>query len=137
MPEGHVEVERRYDVAAGCVVPDLSVLPETASVEQATESRLSATYFDTEDLRLLHAHVTLHRCTGGGDEGWHLGLPADETSRDELPLPLDAGSDETVPQKLLDRLRGQLRGRPVRPVAGLRTRRVVRRLFASDGRQLA
>ncbi len=62
-------------------MPELTDLP---GVESATtdEYLLEAIYFDTADLRLLVAGITLpHRTaphrTGGADAGWHLKLPPD------------------------------------------------------------
>ena len=39
------------------------------------EQTLEAVYYDTEDLRLAQAGVTLRRRRGGDDAGWHLKLP--------------------------------------------------------------
>ena len=52
------------------------------------ESDLSATYYDTADLRLLRSRMTLRRRRGGSDAGWHLKLPAGADSRDEVRHPL-------------------------------------------------
>jgi len=74
-----LEVERKFTVPPDFVVPELAmhgwaVAPETTVV-------LDATYYDTEDLRLARAHITLRRRVGGSDAGWHLKLPAGRDRR--------------------------------------------------------
>ncbi|WP_223269566.1 CYTH domain-containing protein [Frigoribacterium sp. ACAM 257] len=82
------EIERKYDVGAEAVVPDLDGVTsradlaggagpvlEVARVERDAPAHLRAVYHDTEDHLLLAAHITLRRRTGGHDEGWHLKLP--------------------------------------------------------------
>jgi CHAD domain-containing protein len=125
-PELHTEVERKYDVASGAVVPDLTGVDGVAHVSDVGELHQEATYFDTEDLRLLRFGVTLRRRTGGVDDGWHLKLPGEDGSRQEVRLPL--GEPGAVPDALLDRVRAVVRDAPVAPTAVLRTRRLVRRL---------
>jgi inorganic triphosphatase YgiF len=39
------------------------------------EEQLEAEYYDTDDLRLISAGITLRRRRGGDDAGWHLKLP--------------------------------------------------------------
>ena len=56
---------------------------------EPAELALSAVYFDTEDLRLARAGITLRRRSGGTDDGWHLKLPAGSDARDEVRLPPD------------------------------------------------
>ena len=78
----HREVERKYDVGPDAVVPDL---PGAA---EPVEHDLVATYYDTPDLRLQDARITLRRRTGGVDEGWHLKLPGEGDARVEVHAPL-------------------------------------------------
>src|SRR5215218_1326083 len=54
---------------------------------EVARQRLDATYFDTADLRLATAELTLRRRTGGFDAGWHLKVPAGNASRWEVRLP--------------------------------------------------
>ena len=58
----HGEVERKFDVEPGAVLPDLAGV---AAVSEAVEWQLDATYFDTADARLARHHITLRRRTGG------------------------------------------------------------------------
>ena len=107
---------------------------------------LTATYYDTGDLRLARSRVTLRRREGGGDDGWHLKLPADDRRRDgggagplvggdEVRLPLDDAA--TPPAALLPLVLGITRGADVEPVATLRTERRAVDLVDADGRVLA
>ena len=91
MTTGHLEVETKYDVDDDFVVPELTGLDGVATVDPPVEHSLEAVYFDTTDLRLLRARVTMRRRTGGTDAGWHLKLPAG-TARREVHAPLGRGA---------------------------------------------
>ena len=93
-------------------------------------------YYDTPDLALAAARVTLRRRTGGADAGWHVKLPVAGDERHELRVPL-AGDDLGVPALLLDEVKIHLLGKPPHPVARISTRRVVQNLLDADGRVLA
>ena len=135
MTSGHLEVETKYDVGDGFAVPDLTGLDGVATVDAPVEHELEAVYFDTADLRLLRARVTMRRRTGGGDAGWHLKLPAGAARR-ELHAPLGRATTK-VPKALREPVAGVLRGGSPTPVATLRTRRVVTSLRDPDGALLA
>jgi CHAD domain-containing protein len=135
MSGGHLEVEAKYDVDDGFDLPDLSGVPGVAGVDEPVEHLLEAVYFDTADLRLLRARVTLRRRTGGADAGWHLKLPAGAARR-ELHAPLGRSVNKP-PRSLLDPVAGVVRGESPHPVATLRTRRVVTSLRGPDGDLLA
>ncbi len=127
-----LEVERKYDVDAGLPLPELTDLP---GVEGATtdEYLLEAVYFDTADLRLRAAGITLRHRTGGTDAGWHLKLPAGR-AREEVTVEAEPDS---VPEALTALVRSRVREHELAPVASLSTRRVARRLLALDGTPLA
>ncbi len=74
-----IETERKYEADAAARLPELTGLPTVAAQSEADEFRLDAEYFDTADLRLLRAGITLRRRRGGHDAGWHLKLPAART----------------------------------------------------------
>ena len=135
MTSGHLEVETKYDVGDGFAVPELSAVDGVASVDPPVEHQLEAVYFDTADLRLLRARVTLRRRTGGPDAGWHLKLPAGAARR-EVHAPLGRATKK-VPQALLEVVTGVLRGADPRPVATLHTHRVVTSLRGPGGELLA
>lgn len=132
----HTELERKYVVPTDVRVPELTGLPGVDRVAPPDEIELDATYFDTADLALAGAGITLRRRTGGADAGWHLKLPVSTDVRSELRRPLAEGQGE-APAELLDCVRAFVRDHEVAPVMSLRSRRVVHRLLAADGRTLA
>ena len=136
MSEEHSETERKYDVDAACVVPDLRGVAGVSEVAPAVELDQVATYFDTTDLRLLSAGVTLRRRSGGVDDGWHLKLPAEGDQRHEVRVG-STEPDDHVPEELLERVRAIVRDRPIAPSAMLSTHRVVHRLLDEGGLALA
>ncbi|WP_328531082.1 CYTH and CHAD domain-containing protein [Nocardioides sp. NBC_00368] len=130
-----IEIERKYDVDEHVPLPDLIGLPDATRVDPQTPFTLSATYYDTEDLDLIRAGITLRRRTGGEDAGWHLKLPVGG-DRHELQVPLDGVSEEPPPE-LTGILRGVVRDRPLIRVGAVDTRRTSTLLRAADGRLLA
>jgi len=131
----HLEVEQKYEAQAGFALPSLTGLPGVAQVGDPEQHRLDATYYDTADLTLIRNKVTLRRRTGGPDEGWHLKLPVRSNTRQELQEPL--GSAAEVPPRLSSEVAELAAGRPLNPIATLRTERTVRRLFDRAGTVLA
>jgi len=129
----HGEVERKFDVEPGAVLPDLAGV---AVVGEAVELQLDATYFDTADARLARHHITLRRRTGGDDAGWHLKLPAGQDERIEVRRPLGRAT-RTVPVALVREVRAIVRDRRLVPIAVLHTDRIERRLLDGDGNTLA
>ncbi len=135
MVDEQMEVERKFEVDDAFVLPALSIVDGVARQGSAQEFELEATYFDTADLRLAAAHVTLRRRAGGPDEGWHLKLPVAAEERREIRVPLGAG--RRVPVALARLVRVHVRDQRLAPVATIRTTRVVRRLLGGNGRELA
>jgi inorganic triphosphatase YgiF len=136
------EVERKLRVPALYRLPDLTsgdlAKGPVVRVDSHPPLTLTATYYDTGDLRLAREKATLRRREGGGDDGWHLKLPADDGApgaRDEIRLPLDDA--KAPPAELLDLVLGLTRGRAVEAVATLRTERSPSDLVAADGRVIA
>src|ERR1700744_6170067 len=81
------EIELKYEAGPDTVLPPLEDLPQVASEAEPAEQKLEAEYYDTEDLRLLRAGVTLRRRRGGTDSGCHLELPAGPRARRQSPPP--------------------------------------------------
>jgi inorganic triphosphatase YgiF len=132
----HLETESKFDVGNDFVVPDLSGVADGSGVTEPEVRLLAAHYYDTEDLRLAAAKITLRRRTGGPDAGWHLKLRAGAGSRRELQAPL--GDEEAgVPPQLVTLISEWVRDEPLRIVAVLETRRTVRNLTGADGEILA
>lgn len=130
-----IEIERKYDVDEHARLPGLAGLPDGAQADPQETVALSATYYDTVELDLIRAGITLRRRTGGDDAGWHLKLPVG-SDRHELQVPLD-GSGEAPPRELTDILRGLLRDQPLVQVGAVDTRRASTLLRDADGRLLA
>jgi hypothetical protein len=130
------EIERKYEAIEGMELLDPAVVPEVDTTTGPDEQILEAVYFDTADLRLLGAGVTLRRREDGSDAGWHLKLPTGKDSREELRLPL-GGSPRRPPAELVALTRVYTRDAALAPVAELTTRRRRWVLADSTGRSLA
>lgn len=149
----YTERERKYETLDNGPAPPVSGLTFAGGATPADPSteELRATYFDTPDLRLVRAGITLRRRTGGTDEGWHLKVPGmDADSRDELRLPLDdqppaqrdaapAGAlpADSLPAEFAGLLLGYARGVPLTPVARIVTQRTSWQLLGARGRPVA
>src|SRR5215831_2595353 len=131
-----IETERKYDAAARFTLPDLAGLDGVAAVTGPRTYRLRAVYFDTPELSLVAARITLRRRTGGTDAGWHLKLPAGADTRREVHAPLGRGAYQ-VPASLSELVTRWAGGQPLRPIARLATTRRVRWLAGQDGQVLA
>src|SRR3954454_12416639 len=133
------EIEDKYAVGQGFVLPDLTGLPGVARVTEPETHALSATYWDTPDLRLVRNKITLRRRTGGADEGWHLKLPAGGPAggrgRDEVQRPL--GRRRSVPPELVGLVLARSRGAALGPIARRETRRTITHLLDEHDAVLA
>jgi CHAD domain-containing protein len=107
-----VERELKLTPGPGFAFPELDGEPFEPRV-------FTSTYADTEDLRLARAGVTLRRRVEKGKGLWQLKLPHG-AARLELEAP---GGPARPPAELADLVFGIARGRPLRPVAKLRSRR--------------
>ena len=135
------ETERKYEVVDGVELPGWAGLAGVESLVGPEEQTLEAVYFDTEDLRLAQAGVTLRRRRGGDDAGWHLKLPVGGDghgdSRDEVRVSdARAGRRRKPPAELVALTRVFTRGAALAPVAELATTRRRWRLTDADGRLL-
>ena len=131
-----LETEQKYDVDLGFTMPDLRGLDDGSGCGGPETFVLVARYYDTDDLRLAAARVTLRRRTGGPDAAWHLKLPVGGDTRREVHAPLGAEGD-AVPAGLASLVADWAGGHRLRPVATLRTQRTVRRITGIGGDTLA
>jgi CHAD domain-containing protein len=120
-----IEREVKLTVDAGFRLPPLKGVPLPTKT-------LTSVYYDTSDLRLARARITLRHRTEGKRSAWQLKLPLHD-SRREVELP---GKASTPPSQLCDLLFIHLQGRPIRPVATLRTRRTGMRVGGSSGAEV-
>jgi len=130
------EIEMKYEAGPETVLPPLEDLPHVAGEAGPDEQKLEAEYYDTPDLRLLRAGVTLRRRRGGKDAGWHLKLPAGPQTRREIRVPLGRSS-RAVPAELASLARVYTRGETLAPVARIATVRRTRTLIDEAGTSLA
>lgn len=135
MTDRATELELKYEADAGTSLPAFDGLSEVAGVRDASAEHLEAAYYDTDDLRLIRAGITLRRRTGGHDAGWHLKLPVGANSRREIRLPLGRG--KAVPEALAQLVRVHSRGEELRPVATISTQRQRLLLLDGSGSELA
>ena len=121
MPTSVQETERKYEAPAGSDLPALDGFPGVAAEAGPERIELEAVYYDTADLRLARANVTLRRRTGGDDAGWHLKLPVGVDTREEVRVPL--GRTRKPPKELANLVQAHARGRALEPVARISTTR--------------
>src|SRR5215467_11296601 len=120
-----MKIEREVKLAAwgGFAVPPLDDLAPELSVAPLKAKKLDATYYDTKDLRLARAGVSLrHRL--GDDPPWTVKLPEGDAgpvmSRREITF---AGPAATIPPEAAALVRAYTRGEPLAAVARLKTER--------------
>lgn len=129
-----LEVEAKFAVDETTPTPDLTALKAVDHVAATTENHLSAIYYDTRDLRLTRAKITLRRRTGGKDDGWHLKLPADQG---RLELAAELTDVATIPEELLAQIRAVVRDQPLEPIAQVDNNRAESDLAGEDGQLVA
>ncbi len=128
------KVEREVKLAAwgGFSLPDLFGVVEGVGSRPLAERRLDAIYYDTRDLRLARAGVSLRHRTGD-DPPWTVKLPEGERgpimNRREI---LFAGPIGTLPPQAAALVRAYTRTAALVPVARLKTRRTGVELVVDD-----
>ncbi|MFI7605574.1 CHAD domain-containing protein [Micromonospora sp. NPDC049366] len=130
-----VEEERKYEVDDTFVLPDLSVAaPSGGEVRARPPVTLVATYFDTVDLRLARAGVSLRR-REGDELPWTVKLPTDLPGvRQEISRPGPAGDP---PAELVALVTVHSRGAALAPATVVRTERHAYDVVGADGDVLA
>lgn len=133
MADAKREIERKYEATPETRLPDLTRVPGVSAVVDKGVHELDAVYYDTADLRLAAASITLRRRTGGSDAGWHLKLPVAPGVRDEIGVPLS----DTLPRGLTSLVRARTRETELLPVVRLRSLRQIHHLVDGEGALLA
>ena len=134
---GAVEREVKLEVDDRFIVPSLDA-DGSVVVEVLEPRHLDATYYDTADLRLLAAGITVRRRTGEGTR-WTVKLPTAEVAaagglaRREIDVVTD---DPEPPAEVLDRIGPHLGGGGLVAVARLVSSRARLRLSTADGRPI-
>lgn len=134
MPQAdqHLEVERKFALGPDDEPPDPVGWPGVDAAAEPQRFELDALYYDTGDIRLANAGVTLRRRTGGGDDGWHLKVPGEGEGRLEHGLALEVAAD-APPEEFARQVQHLTDGEPLRPICRVRTIRVERRLDGPEG----
>ncbi|MFR9853418.1 CHAD domain-containing protein [Corynebacterium striatum] len=133
-----LEVEAKFAVAESIQLPELTRLSGVDHIAETRKHALSAIYYDTEDLRLTHAKITLRRRTGGNDDGWHLKIPGAQGRTEihaELGDPVDGRYE--VPAELLREVRSVVRNHALEPIAQVDNNRTELVLADAQGKAVA
>ena len=138
MPSKTPELELKFSAPADFAAGALTSQAGIERIAELPALKLVAVYYDTDDLRLARAGVTLRYRTGD-DNGaaWTLKLPALDTPelRDEVVI--DQTNGNNVPDEARRLTTAFARGAELRRVARLRTRRQRWSLRETGGRELA
>ena len=139
--ETHVEQEVKLQVPRRFDLRLLEAGVNGFSASPVEEHKLLTVYYDTEDLRLIRWGSALRHRKG---HGWTLKLPVADEDRNDDAIPAVKRveynfSDEGTkpPAQALDLVTAFLRGKPVQPVARLRTVRKSLRLHGTAGEEIA
>ena len=133
-----LEVEAKFAVAESIQLPELTRLSGVDHIAETRKHALSAIYYDTEDLRLTHAKITLRRRTGGNDDGWHIKIPGAQGRTEihaELGEPVDGRYE--VPAELLREVRSVVRNHALEPIAQVDNNRTELVLADAQGKAVA
>ena len=137
MPSRTNELELKFSAPADFAAGALALQAGIDNVAELPSLDLVAVYYDTDDLRLARAGVTLRYRTGDDNgDGWTVKLPSEDTSalREEVAYAKDKDS---VPEEARRLVTVFARGAELLKVAKLRTRRRRWSLRETDGRELA
>lgn len=131
------EREIKIPVGTDFVLPDLDGVVEGTRAVDRGMVELSATYWDTDDLILLHAKLGLRHRSAPGEPGkWTLKAGArmigDAVSREETNFP---GPPNQPPQAAIEVIRAEVGDVELHPVAELVTDRYTFDLVAGDTRR--
>lgn len=133
-----VEREAKLVADAGLVLPDLGGLLPGMTATAMPVRHLDAVYYDTGDLRLARAGVTVRFRTGEPGPPWTVKFPVAEhgqaLSRREIRC---EGVADLVPEQLSDLVSATVRSRRLLAVARLSTTRLPIEIRAGDGELLA
>ncbi len=131
------EREIKIPVGPDFVLPDLDAVVEGTSAVDRGGVELSATYWDTDELTLLHAKLGLRHRSAPGETGkWTLKAGArmigDAVSREETDF---AGPPDQPPEAAMDVVRAAVGEVRLHPIASLVTDRHTIDLVAGDTRR--
>ncbi|HVL92222.1 MAG TPA: CYTH and CHAD domain-containing protein [Acidimicrobiales bacterium] len=140
MARHSIETEAKLDAWVGFRLPRLDGVADGVLAAPLPDRVLDAVYYDTGDLRLVRAGITVrHRSGEGGADGtWTVKLPdgpaGPVTSRREVTV---EAPGRVIPDEVAKLVRATVRSAVLAPVAHLRTRRRALELRDGEGAQLA
>jgi CHAD domain-containing protein len=108
---------RRWEVSGAPVTPKVEDIVPDAEVAGAP-TRLNSTYYDTVDLDLVGAGVTVRRCDDEGAVCWRVNAPGIGDAID-----IHAGDQKDVPKSITRLLRGLTSGKDLVDVAAIHAAR--------------
>ncbi|MFC0681747.1 CHAD domain-containing protein [Lysobacter korlensis] len=126
---------RTFRVADDVDLPLLDSVKGIAGTDGVASAQFSTKYFDTADLALTSAGITLLHRSGVPDAGWRLELPAPDGGATVLRRP-GIGTN-TVPKPLRDALHLHTRGATLVPIGRTRTDRRTISLLDKAGTAVA
>jgi CHAD domain-containing protein len=136
--DGTIERESKLVAPVGFGLPDLTGVVPGATAVGLPETILDATYYDTGDLRLARAGITLRHRDGESGPAWTVKFPTEYggpgLSRREIRFDAPAGE---IPEPVAELVLASTRTRSLEPVARLRTLRRTVELRDGDGGLLA
>lgn len=119
----HREVEYKFRIPRDSSLNVAELLGTTGmAVTPGSHRSMSAVYYDTNNLNLLRWGITLRRREGGGDDGWHLKIPASGEARERDEIRIER-PDTNVPFELASIISPLLRRQELVPMAEVRTER--------------
>ena len=137
MPSKTPELELKFSAPADLAVDALALQTGIDDINELPALNLVAVYYDTDDLRLARAGVTLRYRTGD-DSGaaWTLKLPAADTPQLRDEVVVGQGNGRNLPDEARRLTTAFARGAELHRVARLRTRRRRWSLREPGGREL-
>src|SRR3954467_12314169 len=129
-----IEREMKLSAWAGFALPDMTGAIEGLTEVQLPTAQLTGTSFDTPDLRLARAGVSLRHRVGTGESGWTVKLPegSDGPALVRREVNFEGGA-AAVPDGARRLVRVYVRNSELVPVAKLVTKR--QRVELRDGEQ--
>ena len=136
-PQTHLEHEAKLIAAASFRMPTLDGAAPWLVIHEPRHEVLKAAYFDTSDLALIRAGITLRHRRANNEGSWTLKFPVDTNRvalvRQEISF---TGARGRVPVGAIDLTRAVTRFQPLTLVARLNTARTIVELHDAHG-QLA
>jgi CHAD domain-containing protein len=130
----HIEQEVKLQAPRRFSLSSLAQGVNGYTASPLSVSKLSTTYYDTDDLRLTRWGCALRFRRG---QGWTLKLPGGDSNGTARIEHTFEGTANRPPREALEIVSAFLRGKPVEPVAKLRTTRMSLQLRSATGEEVA